>query len=94
MLDSSSIPKEALSVYKQRWTIENLFGNMKTKGFNIEVTQMKDDEKLKKSTALLTIAVLWYFLLDLWIESSVKIRIKNHGRKEKAHSEKDRIIFQ
>ena len=50
-------------MYKQRWTIENLFGNMKTNGFNIEVTQMKDDEKLKKLTSLLIIAVLWNFLL-------------------------------
>lgn len=56
---------------------------MKTNGFNIEVTQMKDDEKLKKLTSLLIIAVLWNFLLGLWIESSVKIRIKNHCRKEK-----------
>lgn len=25
-------------MYKQRWTIENLFGNMKTKGFYLEKT--------------------------------------------------------
>ena len=84
ILASSSNPDEALSMYKQRWTIENLFGNMKTKGFNLENTHMKDDEKLKKLIALLTIAMLWCYLIGFWIESSVKIRIKNHGRKEKS----------
>jgi len=47
---------------------------MKTKGFNLE----------KKLIALLTIALLWCYLTGLWIESTVKIRIKNHGRKEKS----------
>jgi len=73
ILASSSNPDEALLMYRQRWTIENLFGNMKTKGFNLENTHMKDDEKLKKLIALLTIAMLWCYLIGLWIESSVKI---------------------
>jgi hypothetical protein len=84
IIASSSNPEEAQAMYKQRWTIENLFGNMKTKGFNLESTHMRDDEKLKKLIALLTIALLWCYLIGLWIESSIKIRIKNHGRKEKS----------
>lgn len=84
IIASSSNPEEAQAMYKQRWTIENLFGNMKTKGFNLESTHMRDDEKLKKLIALLTIALLWCYLIGLWIESSIKIKIKNHGRKEKS----------
>lgn len=84
IIASSSNPNEAIAMYKQRWTIENLFGNMKTKGFNLENTHLRDDEKLKKLIALLTIAMLWSYLIGLWIESSIKIRIKNHGRKEKS----------
>lgn len=84
IIASSDNPEEAQQVYKQRWTIENLFGNMKTKGFDIESTHMKDDDKLKKLIALITIALLWCYLIGLWIESSIEIRIKNHGRKEKS----------
>lgn len=84
IIASSNNPEEAQQIYKQRWTIENLFGSMKTKGFNLESTHMKDDAKLKKLIALITIALLWCYLIGLWIESSIKIRIKNHGRKEKS----------
>lgn len=84
IIASSSNPEEAQQIYKQRWTIENLFGSMKTKGFNLESTHMKDDDKLKKLIALLTIALLRCYLIGLWIESSIKVRIKNHGRKEKS----------
>ena len=84
IIASSINPEEAQQIYKKRWTIENLFGSMKTKGFNLESTHMKDDEKLKKLIALITIALLWCYLIGLWIESSIKIRIKNHGRKEKS----------
>lgn len=84
IIASSSNPEEAQKIYKQRWTIESLFGNMKTKGFNLESTHMQDNEKLKKLIGLITIAVLWCYLIGVWIESSIKIRIKNHGRKDKS----------
>jgi len=84
IIASSNGPAEAQAMYRQRWSIENLFGNMKTKGFNLEKTHMKDDTKLKKLIALITIALLWCNLIGLWIENSIKIRIKNHGRKEKS----------
>lgn len=84
IIASSNNPEEAQKIYKQRWTIENLFAKMKTKGFNLESTHMKDDEKLKKLIALITIALLWCYLIGVWIESSIKIRVKNNGRKEKS----------
>ena len=84
IIASSSNPEEAQKLYKQRWTIEDLFGNMKTKGFDFEATHLTDDERLKKLIALITIALLWSYLTGLWIEDSIKIRIKNHGRKDKS----------
>jgi len=84
IIASNSNPDEAQAMYKQRWTIENLFGNMKTKGFYLEKTHLKEDEKLKKLIALLTIAILWCYLIGLWIEKSLTFRVKNHGRKAKS----------
>lgn len=94
IIASSSNPEEAQQTYKQRWTIENLFGNMKTKGFNLESTHMRDDEKLKKLIALITIASLWSYMIGLWIESSIRIKVKNHGRKEKSTFRKGLDHFQ
>ncbi len=57
---------------------------MKTKRFNLESTHINDDGKLKKLIGLITIAILWCYLIGVWIETSIKIRIKNHGRKAKS----------
>jgi len=37
---SNANPQEALEDYKQRWSIEKLFNKLKTRGFNLEDTQM------------------------------------------------------
>ena len=95
IIASSSNPEEAQKIYKQRWTIENLFGYMKTRGFNLEQTHISEPERLKKLIALMAIALLWCLLTGLWIEASIKIRIKNHGRKEKSTFRKglDHLTF-
>jgi transposase len=82
ILISNKNPQDALKDYRQRWTIEKLFGYMKSKGFNFEQTHLKQKEKIKKLIFLVTIAFLWSYLVGIWIDESIKIKIKNHGRKE------------
>lgn len=82
ILISNKNPQDALKDYRQRWTIEKLFGYMKTKGFNFEQTHLTENEKIKKLIFLVTIAFLWSYLIGVWIDESIKIKIKNHGRKE------------
>jgi hypothetical protein len=41
-LACSSKPYRALASYRQRWTIETLFANLRTKGFNLEDTHITD----------------------------------------------------
>jgi hypothetical protein len=75
---------DSLEKYQLRWTIENMFGAFKTRGFNFEQTHMKDLEKIKKLLTLVSIAYLWCVLIGLWVSESIKIRIATHGRKEKS----------
>lgn len=44
--------------YKQRWHIEVLFGILKTKGFDVEESQLATGSALKKLTLLILIAAL------------------------------------
>jgi len=74
----------SLEKYQLRWTIENMFGAFKTRGFNFEQTHLKDPEKIKKLITLVSIAYVWCVLVGLWISESIKIRIATHGRKEKS----------
>jgi IS4 transposase len=50
-------PQSAMADYAQRWGIETLFGCLKTRGFCVESTHLKDTERLCRIVALLTIAL-------------------------------------
>ena len=52
-------PKQALANYKQRWSIETLFGCLKTRGFNLEDTHLRHPERLARLFALLALVFVW-----------------------------------
>jgi len=52
-------PRAALDAYRKRWAIENLFGDTKTRGFNIEDTRLTDPAKLDLLMALVALAIAW-----------------------------------
>lgn len=74
----------SLEKYQLRWTIENMFGAFKTRGFDFESTHMTNLQKLKKLIALVSIAYVWCVLIGLLVKESIKIRIATHGRKRKS----------
>ena len=78
---SSKSNLESLKKYQQRWTIENLFGAFKTRGFNFEDTHLKNLEKIKKLIVFVSIAYLWSVLVGLWLDAVTPIKLKSHGRK-------------
>jgi hypothetical protein len=81
---SSKSNLNSLEKYQMRWTIENMFGAFKKRGFNFEDTHMTMLEKIKKLIVMISIAYTWSVLVGLWISESIKIRIMNHGRKQKS----------
>lgn len=86
IIASSDNPEEAEKTYKQRWTIENMFGYMKSKGFDFEKTHLTNYERINKLIFLVAIAMIWSYLTGLWLTNSTKIKIsvKNHGRQAKS----------
>ena len=56
-LACSGSARHALARYRQRWTIETMFGNLKTKGFALEATHLTDPKKLCTLLALLAFAL-------------------------------------
>jgi len=81
-------PHQAIADYGKRWGIETLFGCLKTRGFCLESTHLKDPERLSRMIALLTIALCWAFLTGEWLAQQQAIPIKKHGRKAKRMFEK------
>jgi hypothetical protein len=50
-------PHQAIADYGKSWGIKTLFGCLKTRGFCLESTHLKDPERLSWMIALLTIAL-------------------------------------
>jgi transposase len=80
ILVSSSSAKKALKTYKLRWKIETLFGLLKTKGFNLEDTHMKDAQRLETLFAVLAIAAAIAIKTGRFALQKKPITIKKHGR--------------
>jgi hypothetical protein len=73
-------PETALEDYKERWQIETLFSCLKTRGFDLEATHMKDPERLEKLLAFTAIAFSWAHLIGEWRHEVKPIKIKKHER--------------
>jgi hypothetical protein len=65
--------------YQKRWGIETLFGALKSRGFNLEQTHLKDLERLSRLLALLALAFTWAFIVGQWQVSVKELKLKKHG---------------
>ena len=80
-LACSGRARHALARYRQRWTIETMFGNLKTKGFALEATHLTDPNKLCTLLALLAFAVALTVKTGVARARLQTIPIKKHGRR-------------
>ena len=83
-LACSGRPHHALARYRQRWTIETMFGNLKTKGFALEATHLTDPDKLCTLLALLAFAVALTVKTGVAMARLHPIPVKNHGRRARS----------
>jgi hypothetical protein len=81
ILITDDAPKRALADYKIRWNIETMFGCLKSRGFNLEDTHLKDPHKIRNILACITMAFCWSCLVGDWQDQMIPIKIKKHGRK-------------
>ena len=80
----SGRPRHALARYRQRWTIETMFGNLKTKGFALEATHLTDPDKLATLLALLAFAMALTVKTGVAMARRHPIPVKNHGRRARS----------
>ena len=72
-------------LYKKRWTIETLFQAFKSRGFNLEATHLKYNDRLKKLVAIVSMAYAFCTSLGVFKHEKQKpIKSKNHKRKAKS----------
>lgn len=69
-----------VSDYARRWEIETLFGCLKSRGFDLEPTRLRDPQRLSKLLALLAIAFGWCYRVGEWQAQQKPIRRLKHKR--------------
>ncbi len=79
ILISSGLEKESLSIYKQRWEIETLFGFLKSKGLNLEESKISEKEKIEKLMALLSLSFLWAMMAGDFKEAQKATPLKKNS---------------
>jgi hypothetical protein len=75
-------PSAAMSFYKERWTIENLFAALKTRGFNFEDSHITNAARLENLLGVLCLAAFWAVQLGELVAAYQPIKRKAHGRRE------------
>ncbi|MEO1610518.1 MAG: transposase, partial [Pseudomonadota bacterium] len=75
---------DALKEYRKRWSIECLFGDAKTRGFNLEDTRLLIPEKLSLLLALVALAIAWASKTAAITLGDKEIKVKKHGYRAKS----------
>ena len=83
-LACSGCARHALARYRQRWTIETMFGNLKSKGFALEATHLTDPDKLATLLALLAFALALSVKTGVATARRHPVPIKKHGRRARS----------
>jgi hypothetical protein len=79
-------PADLLADYRLRWGIESLFGALKSRGFDLESTQLRSGERLERLLGLLALAFGWAHRTGLWVAEHVRAPrlIAKYGRRAKS----------
>jgi Transposase DDE domain len=77
-------PRKALNAYKQRWQIECLFGDTKTRGFNMEDTRLTQPAKLALLLCVVALAIAWTNACAAAIKPQGDIARAKHGYRRKS----------
>lgn len=81
ILATNGGPARALARYRRRWTIETLFGNLKTRGFDLEATHITAPRKLETLLVLMSLATALAAKTGHAAHRARPVSVKNHGRK-------------
>ena len=80
IIASYNQPELSKKLYKERWLIECAFKSLKTSGFNIEATHIRDVDRFAKMLSLVMLAFVWAYLIGVYVHENIRrIRLCKHG---------------
>lgn len=78
-------PETMVSDYYQRWSIETLFGCLKSRGFDLEATHMTELGRMDKLMGILALTFTWCLIAGHWHYGEAKeLPLNKHLRPAKS----------
>ena len=78
-------PETMIEDYYKRWSIEAMFGCLKSRGFDLESTHMTDLDRMDKLMGMLALAFAWCLIVGHWQYGEAKLLpLKKHWRPAKS----------
>ena len=82
-------------IYRKRWTIETIFQNLKSRGFDLSSTHLTNVEKVKTLIGFCSLAYALCLSMGIYLHEKVKnIKKKKNGYKKTSFSRHGRNLFQ
>ncbi|MFR9504162.1 MAG: IS4 family transposase [Rikenellaceae bacterium] len=79
IIASYNQPELSKNLYKERWLIECAFKSLKSSGFNIEATHIRDVNRFAKMLSLVMLAFVWAYLVGVYVHENIRrIRLCKH----------------
>jgi hypothetical protein len=73
--------RRLLRLYRLRWGIEVLFSGLKSRGFDVEATHLRDVKRLSTLVGVLALAYSLAHAAGRYVSGHTPIRLKRHGRR-------------
>jgi hypothetical protein len=78
--------KQVVSAYRRRMWIEEMYGDMKGHGFDLEATHLRDVERIERLMLGVCIAFVWLITLGSWVvKNSLRHLIDHKSRRDKSY---------
>lgn len=84
LLAHSSGIKDPAAYYKMRWQIESMFRTLKTGGFNLESTHVKEPSRIENLVGIVAIAFCFAYRAGMLAIKKLAPKTKNHGYQPKS----------
>lgn len=79
-------PRPLINSYKRRMWMEEMFGDMKKHGFNLEATQLRDSRRIERLMLGVCIAFVWLITLGSWVvKNGFRHMIDVNCRRDKSY---------
>lgn len=80
------LPRPIIKAYKQRMWMEEMFGDMKGHGFDLESTHLRDAQRIERLMLGVCIAFVWLITLGSWVvKNGYRHLIDVNSRRDKSY---------